>query len=145
MKRAVRLKSDSPNDPTIANDGSLLGVYEGGDQGGGLLDADELLHHFTVLENDEGGDALDPELGGNSAGLVDVDLGDFGAFHLADDLFEDRALHPAGAAPRGPEVHQHEAGLGLGCKVLIVQFNDSSTHGLVPFVRCFLKLLDDDP
>ena len=76
----------------------------------------------------------DAELGGDGAGLVHVELGDLGAGDLADDLFEDGTLHAARTAPRGPEVHQDQAGLGFGGEVAFGEFENSCAHDGIPFV-----------
>jgi hypothetical protein len=81
------------------------------DEGGQL----RLAHgaHFggrelAALEDHEGGDTADAELGGDVAVVVHVHLGDLEfAFICGGHFVQDRGNHFAGAAPFGPEVDHH--------------------------------------
>src|SRR5437764_7863642 len=73
--------------------------------------ADHLLCHFAVLENQEGWHGANAVLDGNLPVIVDVDFADFHlAVVFAGDFIENRRDHFAGAAPFGPEIHQHRRG-----------------------------------
>lgn len=79
----------------------------------GLVEAVAAPEGFASFEDDEGGDGADAVTLGEFGVAVDVDLDDVHfVAHLVLDLFEDGALHLAGAAPCGEEVD--EGGLGVG-------------------------------
>ncbi len=71
-------------------------------------DADNPVDLLAVLEDEQRRDAEDVEAAGGGGVLVDVQLGHAHASgHLGGQLVDDRRDHPAGAAPRGPQVDQH--------------------------------------
>src|SRR5690625_328201 len=69
--------------------------------------------HLAVTEDHQGGDPPDSVLGGGHGIFVDVELRDLDLVaECRGNLFESRRDHLAGAAPFGPEVHDHRP-LGL--------------------------------
>ncbi len=68
---------------------------------------------FAVLEQQQGGNATNAELGGDAAVLVHIDLHDGElALVFAGHLVERGRDHAARPAPLGPEVHENgNAGL----------------------------------
>src|SRR4051794_26491541 len=72
------------------------------------LGADDPVLGFTILEQNQRGDAHDLEPASDLEVLVDVDLANTElALVVAGDLLEDRSDHLARTAPFGPEVHEH--------------------------------------
>ena len=70
----------------------------------------ELFYQLAVLDDLDGGDALDPEGHGQLLVVVHVDLGQHGSVPQGgDDLGENGAQGAAGSAPGSPEVHHHQA------------------------------------
>ena len=73
--------------------------------------ARDLIDHFTVLEDDEGGDGANAEQAGNSGVFVHIDLAHEGfAFVFGGQFLHDGADAAAGAAPGGPEVDENGNG-----------------------------------
>ena len=67
-----------------------------------------LVNNFAVLEDDDGRNAADAELGGDFVGFVAVVLDDLStAVKGFSSLFEARGEHAAGAAPGSPEVNEN--------------------------------------
>ena len=76
--------------------------------GRGRLRADELVDDASVAERLDGRDALDPEGLADARVGVGVELREHDlALALVGRLLERRCQHAAGAAPFGPEVHDH--------------------------------------
>ena len=89
---------------------------------------------LSVLEDHQGGDAANAELGGNVAVVVHIHLGDLQlAFVSAGHFVQDGGNHLAGAAPFGPEVNHDRVArlehLGFKCGVGNV-FDQIAGHGL---------------
>lgn len=105
----------------------MSGVGEGLLEGGRLAESDEIGFLDAVLEDDEVGDVVDAVLGGEIGAFVDVDLADFEIRDLGLELLEDGNLHPAGAAPRGPEIDEDEAGGDEIGKRLVGEFGAHDT------------------
>ena len=83
--------------------------------------ADQPVDHFTVLEQQHGGNALDRILGSDHGIFIHVE---FRNLHAAGvfmgQLVENGGHRPAGCAPRRPAIHEDRAGggndfLGKGC------------------------------
>ena len=88
--------------------------------------ADSLTNQLTVLEQQQGGDAHDAELGGQIGLLVHIDLAHLDVGALLGHLVHDGAQHPAGAAPGGLEIEQDglSALQHLGLKVFFRDGDD---------------------
>ena len=68
----------------------------------------EAVHRLAVLEGIDGGNGLDAQLLRDLGILVDIDLHQFHrALGFVDRLFQRRTQLLAGAAPGGPEIHDH--------------------------------------
>ena len=73
----------------------------------GLMETVAAPEGFAALEYVEGGDGADVVALGEVGVFVDVDLDDvYFVAHVVFDLFEDGALHLAGATPCGEEVDE---------------------------------------
>ena len=67
-----------------------------------------LVNNFALLEDDDGRDAADAQLGGDFVGFVAVVLDDLStAVKGVGSLFEARGEHTAGTAPGSPEVDEN--------------------------------------
>ena len=102
---------------------------------------DDRLDGLAAFEEDQRRDRQHLEVGGRLLVLVDVQLHDPQVGPLGGDLLEHRRDHPAGTAPRRPEVDEHRA-LGLdhlGLEVGVCDFVQRACHGVllarVPLVR----------
>src|SRR5690606_41444002 len=72
-----------------------------------LHDALPIFDQLATLEDQQGGDAADTVLGRDLGVGVDVELDDLQlAVELVSDGLHVRSEGTAGAAPRGPEVHE---------------------------------------
>ena len=102
---------------SVAEDGGLVAAFE---------KADGLTNQLTVLEQQQGGDAHDAELGGQIGLLVHIDLAHLDVGALLGHLVHDGAQHPAGAAPGGPEIEQDRLSAlqHLGLKVFFRDGDD---------------------
>lgn len=74
-------------------------------------ESNELFGDLAVLEEDEGRNGADIELGCDLAVLIDVDFPD-GQFpgHFSGQLFENGCYGFAGSTPGGPEINQQGDG-----------------------------------
>ena len=73
--------------------------------------AHETVNRLAVHQQDDRGKALDAKCGRELLLLVGIDLHQLEAAGIGGlQLFQQRADHLAGAAPGGPEVHQHRLG-----------------------------------
>src|SRR5688572_9334620 len=72
------------------------------------LQAHDLIHDLSVLEEEQSGNRVDTELNGEVLVVVDVDLGDL---HLAvifgGQFIQQRPKLLARSAPLGPKIHEH--------------------------------------
>ncbi|MFM1818271.1 MAG: hypothetical protein RL364_1131 [Pseudomonadota bacterium] len=83
----------------LVDERSQLGFAHGAHFGGGKL---------ATLEDHQGGNAANTELGRDVTVLVHVHLGDLHFALVGGGHFvQDGGNHFAGAAPLGPEVHNH--------------------------------------
>lgn len=97
-------------------------------------DADHLVPDLSALEQQQGGDTPDTVLERGFLVVIHVQLQHFGATGvLSGNLFHRRSQHPAGSAPRRPEVHQNRD-LGFQhfvVKLLIGNFFHMLAHELL--------------
>ncbi len=118
-------RSHAPSGQLLVDEGCQLRFAHGADFGGCQL---------TVLENHQGGNATDAELGWDVAVLVHVHLGHLQfAFVGTSHFVQDRGDHFAGAAPFGPEVDNHRLARleDVGVKTGVGDvFDQIAGHGL---------------
>ncbi len=70
-----------------------------------------MVGDLPLLEQQQGGDGADAELGGQVLMFVNVDFADAdAAIVLLGELVQNRSQHFAGPAPFGPEIHQNRLG-----------------------------------
>jgi len=86
-------------------------LFDLGFQIGFSDESNELLGDLAILEEYEGRNGADVELGGDLAVLIDVDFcnAQFPG-HFPGQLFEDGRDGFAGSTPRGPEIDQQGDG-----------------------------------
>ncbi|MDT4875859.1 hypothetical protein FQZ97_1112580 [compost metagenome] len=93
----------------------------------------EAVDRAAVLEQDHRGDAADAEGAGELLLVVRVDLHQLeGAAVVGFELLQDGAERLAGAAPRGPEIHQHRLGGGGGDHLLFEVGDGDVDHARGP-------------
>lgn len=69
----------------------------------------KLFHHPAVFEEDQGGNALNPKVGGQLLSFIHIDFGHQGAAgDRPRNFFQFRPLNLAGAAPWLLEIHEHD-------------------------------------
>ena len=102
-------------------------------------EADGPAGQGAVLAEDKGGDGIDGKLGSQARLLIHIYLAELDAGYLGGQLIDDGGKHPAGAAPRRPEVDADGQGRGddLLFKIVGVQLNNICRH----FITSFLILL----
>ena len=99
-------KTPEPNGRFTRGAGELS-IIDTGQQGGLVLDTDELLYRLAVFEQDEGRYAAYRKAGCEVRAFVHIDLADRDAFaDRRGQLFQDGELHPAWAAPGRPEIDE---------------------------------------
>jgi hypothetical protein len=70
--------------------------------------AHDLIHYFAVFVEQDGGNALNVQLGGDRRIFLNLQFADFSfARVFASQLLDDRGDHAAGTAPSGPAIDQH--------------------------------------
>lgn len=77
----------------------------------------KLFHHPAVVEEDQGGNALNPKVGSQLLSFIHIDFGHQGAAgDRPRDFFQFRPFNLAGAAPGLPEIHERDFALESGGK-----------------------------
>jgi len=111
--RLERTKKPGRTDPGLRDSGvgvlkqSAMSVGQGVEVVRIRADADKLVRHLAVLEDQHGGDRGDAKLGSELGILVDVELANLGPFTKVLSEFLDGGPEcPAWAAPWGPEIDE---------------------------------------
>ena len=87
-----------------------------------------------ILEEDQQWNTVDAERSGRLRVLVDVELAETDVLALGGQLLDERSDHPAGSAPRRPEIDDRLAAADGALEVFVAELNGMAI--LIGSQRC---------